>query len=406
MLSTQAMYRFSTPIHLSPLTVRKRALTVGWCATSVHQYSRRSPTGKLIGSCQFFSSAKSPGSAEGSTTFTHFKDTPSFQRSLPDPPRPHEDWCLFHPVYKPEELTVVKVVRHQPKDISDRIVAGLIRLVRFGFDTVTRYKAPPENHVSDPNMSLEDLRAAKLVMTPQQWLARILFLESIAGVPGMVAAMLRHFKSLRMCGRDGGWIRTLLEEAENERMHLLTFMKIKQPTMIFRALVLGAQGVFANLFFLAYVISPRSAHRFVGMLEEEAVFTYTSAIRELESGLLPEWENMPAPQIAIDYWRMSAEAKMIDLLYAVRADEANHRFVNHSLANLDATNFNPFAIKQPDGIVRGTKPGLERPELEAWAKKVEDEYSAEKKLINAPTIHLSAQVTKEMQVRGEPQAVP
>lgn len=321
-------------------------------------------------------------------TSVHFKDSPAFQSSQSsldtnsDPSRAHEDWCLFHPVYEPDELKQVKVVRHEPKDISDRIVAALVKLIRFGFDTATRYKHPIE-HQENSGKSLSEMRKAGLVMTPQQWMARILFLESIAGVPGMVAAMLRHFKSLRMSGRDGGWIRTLLEEAENERMHLLTFMKIRQPGIIFRAMVLGAQGVFANLFFFSYMVSPRSAHRFVGILEEEAVVTYSLAIRELETGRLPEWENMPAPQIAKDYWRLLPDAKMIDVLYAVRADESNHRFVNHSLANIDATSINPFAIKQPDAIIRGTIPGFERQESEAWARKVENEVIAGRKSAQA-----------------------
>lgn len=54
-------------------------------------------------------------------------------------------------------------------------------------------------------------------MSEAQWLSRILLLESIAGVPGMVAATVRHLRSLRLMKRDGGWIHTLLEEAENER---------------------------------------------------------------------------------------------------------------------------------------------------------------------------------------------
>lgn len=37
-------------------------------------------------------------------------------------------------------------------------------------------------------------------------------------------------------------IHTLLEEAENERMHLLTFMQLRQPGILFRAAVLGGQG--------------------------------------------------------------------------------------------------------------------------------------------------------------------
>ncbi len=71
---------------------------------------------------------------------------------------------------------------------------------------------------------------------------RMCFLETVAGVPGMVAAMLRHLRSLRTMRRDNGWIHTLLEEAENERMHLLTFLQLRQPGPLFRGAVLVTQG--------------------------------------------------------------------------------------------------------------------------------------------------------------------
>lgn len=146
----------------------------------------------------------------------------------------------------------------------------------------------------------------------------------------MVASVLRHLRSLRLLKRDGGYIHLLLEEAENERMHLMTFMKVGEPSLFFRLCVLGAQGIFTNLFFLCYMLSPKYCHRFVGKLEEEACLTYTLAIQEVEAGRLPEWENMPAPRIAIDYWRLKEDAKMLDVLYAVRSDEAGHRVSSSS----------------------------------------------------------------------------
>lgn len=76
-------------------------------------------------------------------------------------------------------------------------------------------------------------------------------------------------------------------------------MTIKQPPIFFRAMILGAQGVFFNLFFLAYMVSPKSAHRFVGYLEEEACLTYTLCLEEMDKGRLPEWKEMPAPAIAM-----------------------------------------------------------------------------------------------------------
>ena len=49
------------------------------------------------------------------------------------------------------------------------------------------------------------------------------------------------------------------------------------------------------------MIMPAAAHRFVGYLEEEAVHTYTRAIREIEQGHLPRWTDpkFRIPDIAI-----------------------------------------------------------------------------------------------------------
>ena len=102
---------------------------------------------------------------------------------------------------------------------------------------------------------------------------------------------------------DHGWIRVLLDEAENERMHLMTFIHIVKPSGLERFLVLIAQGVFYNLFFMLYLISPKTAHRIVGYFEEEAVVSYTQYLEEIDAG---KHENVPAPQIAIDYWKPRA----------------------------------------------------------------------------------------------------
>ncbi len=58
----------------------------------------------------------------------------------------------------------------------------------------------------------------------------------------MIGAMSRHLRALRLMQRDHGWIHTLLEEAENERMHLLTALELRSPGPLFRAAVLVAQG--------------------------------------------------------------------------------------------------------------------------------------------------------------------
>ncbi|GAU34128.1 hypothetical protein TSUD_66070 [Trifolium subterraneum] len=85
-------------------------------------------------------------------------------------------------------------------------------------------------------------------------------------------------------------------------------------------------GVFFNAFFVVYILSPKLAHRVVGYLEEEAVHSYTEYLKDIESGAV---ENVPAPAIAIDYWRLPKDAKLKDVITVIRADEAHHRDVNH-----------------------------------------------------------------------------
>jgi len=92
---------------------------------------------------------------------------------------------------------------------------------------------------------------------------------------------------------------------------------------------LNALFFFSSAFFLTYILSPKICHRFVGFLEEEAVITYTRCIEDLDAGKLPTWSSLPAPQIAKNYWKLSENAMMRDVLLAVRADEATHRqYVN------------------------------------------------------------------------------
>lgn len=159
---------------------------------------------------------------------------------------------------------------------------------------------------------------------------RAVVLETVAAVPGMVGATLQHLRTLRRMRDDRGWVRELVDEAANERMHLMTFVEIARPSLLERALVLLAQGIFFNVFFLLYLLSPRTAHRLVGYFEEEAVVSYTRFLHEIDAGRI---ENVRAPDIALHYWDMPDDATLRDVVLAVRADEMKHRDTNHSYAD-------------------------------------------------------------------------
>ena len=201
-----------------------------------------------------------------------------------------------------EERVAQPTIHHQPADFSDRFALGFTKLLRLCADT---FFAKRYGH-------------------------RAIVLETVAAVPGMVGAMFTHLSSLRRMKDDEGWIRTLLEEAENERMHLMTFIEIAKPTLFERLVILMAQWVFLVLFSILYLFSSRTAHRVVGYFEEEAVISYTLYLKEIDEGRSP---NVPAPAIARHYWKMADDATLRDVVLLVRADEAHHRDVNHGFSS-------------------------------------------------------------------------
>tara|TARA_Y100001970_G_C14030728_1_gene748440 strand:+ start:209 stop:757 length:549 start_codon:yes stop_codon:yes gene_type:complete len=160
---------------------------------------------------------------------------------------------------------------------------------------------------------------------------RAVVLETVAGVPGMVAGVLMHFKSLRsMKTGYGESIREMLAEAENERMHLMFFIEIAKPNRFERFLVLFAQMLFGVFYLFMYLFFTRTAHRMIGYFEDEAVKSYTEYLYKVEKG---DIENFQAPLLAINYYGLDRNAKLSDLIVAVRNDEQKHSEVNHKYAD-------------------------------------------------------------------------
>ncbi|KAL3682678.1 hypothetical protein R1sor_000700 [Riccia sorocarpa] len=213
-------------------------------------------------------------------------------------------WSSFRPweTYSPDISIDVKK-HHVPENWEDKLAFWTVKALRYPTDLFFR----------------------------KRYGCRAMMLETVAAVPGMVGGMLLHLRSLRRFEHSGGWIKALLEEAENERMHLMTLMEVTKPNWYERALVVTTQGVFFNAYFLLYLLTPRVAHRFVGYLEEEAIYSYTKYLEGIDKG---HFENIPAPAIAIDYWRLPKDARLRDVVMVIRADEAHHRDVNHYASDI------------------------------------------------------------------------
>ncbi len=194
------------------------------------------------------------------------------------------------------------VIHHVPRTFSDYIALAVVKAMRVPAD----------------------------LFFARRYGHRAVVLETVAAVPGMVGGALQHLKSLRTMKDDQGKIKTLLDEAENERMHLMTFVLIAKPTWLERMIVLIVQGLMFNFYFFLYLITPKTCHRIVGYLEEEAIISYTEYLAEIDGGSIP---NIPAPSCAVDYWHLPAGAALRELVVAIRDDEVWHRDVNHAFAD-------------------------------------------------------------------------
>lgn len=160
----------------------------------------------------------------------------------------------------------------------------------------------------------------------QKYGQRALVLETVAGVPGMVAGMLTHLSSLRGLKKGNGHkIHEMLAEAENERKHLMFFMELVHPTKLERGLIIAAQFLFWHYYLVMYLLAPRTAHLMIHYFEKEAVRSYTEYLKLIEEGKI---EDVPAPQIAIDYYNLLPEAKLSDMIRYVRRDEQHHADLN------------------------------------------------------------------------------
>jgi len=227
---------------------------------------------------------------------------------------------------------------YEPKNFSDKVALSFTKFLRFLADTFFK----------------------------KRYGHRAVVLETIAAVPGMVAGMLLHLKSLRKMEDDRGWIKTLLDEAENERMHLMTFIQVAKPTFIERLIILIAQFIFIITYAIIYLISQRTAHRIVGYFEEEAVISYTEYLNELESGAI---SDEPAPEVAINYWNLPLHSTLKDVVKVIRDDEAGHRDVNHNFANVIDNRTNSKKYNEENESVLQKKNNINKEKLSLTDKR-------------------------------------
>jgi hypothetical protein len=131
---------------------------------------------------------------EKGASLDHFKVDQSAVTLVEE--KPIEEYTLPHPIWSQHEVEIVEVTHRQPEGITDHMAYACVATMRVVFDIFSGYT----------------LQLKLGTLDERSVLTRCIFLETVAGVPGFAAGMIRHLHSLRRMERDHGWIHTLLEK--------------------------------------------------------------------------------------------------------------------------------------------------------------------------------------------------
>ena len=122
-------------------------------------------------------------------------------------------------------------------------------------------------------------------------------------------------------------------------MYLLTCVRMRNPPKVIKILYCSC---FANFcwcrFLILYNISPDFFHIFVVYVEEKSCHTCADIINAIQNAPdesdLAAWRTEISPTIARGNWYLGTDGTVLGIFYVIRADEAEHRDVNHACTGL------------------------------------------------------------------------
>jgi hypothetical protein len=220
------------------------------------------------------------------------------------------------------EMSKAGVEHVEPRGVTDRLARADVAAMRYMIDTFSGYRTP------FPWRMQQELRA-------KNWISKSILLETVGTPLLFSASVVRYWRAMASMRQDKGWVHSLLNDAENERMHLTTWFMVERPSIFMRAAVLAQQTLYVPMFAAMYAVSPRFLYRVLGYLEETAITHYTLMLREIarEGSELSAWKYVPAPNVAREYWNMGENGTLADAVAAILRDEEHHRDTYHTLAN-------------------------------------------------------------------------
>ena len=129
---------------------------------------------------------------------------------------------------------------------------------------------------------------------------RFYVLETVARVPYFAYMSVLHLYETLGMWRRADWLKVHFAESWNELHHLLIMEELGGSAFWGdRVLARVAALVYYWIVVAMYVVSPKSAYRFMELVEEHAYATYDKFLTEFEGDL----KQKPAPAIAVNYYR-------------------------------------------------------------------------------------------------------
>lgn len=172
-------------------------------------------------------------------------------------------------------------------------------------------------------------RLAKLIFGTS-YAEHALVLEAVLASMQTSAAAHLQYAALRNLHVNREEIEDLLGEASSEHFHLLVLRRIAKLSWYGKAAIWKMQFIYVPLFRILLTLSPSIAYRTVAYTEERLAGIYADWLLALMCGAAT---NMPAPQIAIQYWSLGEDATYIEVANMLLADTAKNRDRNHHIAD-------------------------------------------------------------------------
>lgn len=204
-------------------------------------------------------------------------------------------WEMPHNVWSPDSLNGVRVTAMQPHTLADRMAYVATRAIQEVLDLASGFKFHRE----------------------RAWLKRLQLLEMAATAPFTFSRMALERPMASQTHLDRSWLQALSQQSKQAVTHLSMVAAARGTVLTTPSKWNGM----AYAFGMGYLLWPRFGKWCVDHSQEALIRVYAELLEEMDAGELPELRSMPAPELAIQHYGLSARASLRDVIEKIHLDD-------------------------------------------------------------------------------------